>query len=57
MKLGLHLSMLNGVRTLEKVQKRFLDFNELITLKNHENIFRRFSGTLDCFLFCENKVV
>ena len=46
MKLGLRLSMLNGVPTLEKVLKSFLDFHELITSKNHENIFRRFSGTL-----------
>ena len=45
MKLGLRLSMLNGVPTLEKVLK-FLDFHELITSKNHENFFRRFSGTL-----------
>ena len=39
--------MLNGVGTLEKVLKRFLDFNELITSKNQEDFFRRFSGTLD----------
>ena len=56
--------MLNGVRTLEKVLKRFLHFNELIRSKNHANFFRRFSRTLDgcfnwqiCFLFCENVVV
>ena len=46
MKLGLRLSMLNGVPTLEKILKSFLDFHELITSKNHKNIFRRFSGTL-----------
>ena len=29
-----------------KYFKKFLDFHELITSKNHEIFFRRFSGTL-----------
>ena len=47
MKLELRLSMLNGAPSnFRKGLKKFLDFHELITSKNHENFFRRFSETL-----------